>query len=193
MKAKIREQIAKSIDTKQKLLADENLIETIYEMANLCINALRDGKKLMIAGNGGSAADSQHIAGEMINRFRFDREPLPAIALSTDTSVLTAIGNDSTFDDVFVRQVKALGVPGDVFIAISTSGSSKNVIKALNVCREKKIKTIGLTGAKKNKMEELCDITLKIPSDETPRIQECHILVAHILCELIEEAMFQKL
>jgi D-sedoheptulose 7-phosphate isomerase len=192
MKEKITNLIANSISVKEKILNDEKATATIQEMATLCINALKAGKKLMIAGNGGSAADSQHIAGELINRFRFDREPLPAIALSTDTSVLTAIGNDVSFDDIFLRQVKALGMEGDVFIGISTSGSSRNLLKALEECRKKKIKRIGLTGAKGDKLAELCDVAFKVPSEETPRIQECHILIAHILCFLIEEAIFKK-
>ncbi len=192
MKELIKEQIKTSIAVKQSLLQDDKLLSVVENMARLCIDALRTGKKLMIAGNGGSAADSQHIAGEMINRFRFDREPLPAIALSTDTSVLTAIGNDSSFDDIFVRQIKALGTEGDVFIGISTSGSSRNILKALEVCKTKKIKTIGLTGAKGERMEQMCDIVFKAPSAETPRIQECHILVAHILCGLIEDALFKR-
>jgi len=151
---------------------------------------LRAGRKVLIAGNGGSAADSQHIAGEFVSRFAFDRPGLAAIALTTDTSVLTAIGNDYGYEKLFSRQVQALGVPGDVFIGISTSGKSPNVLRALEEARQKGLVTIGMTGNRGGPITSLCDHLLAVPSADTPRIQEGHIVMAHTLCLLVEQAMF---
>lgn len=186
----IKDQIENSIKTKQTMFADIELLTLIENAANLCINAYRSGNKTLLAGNGGSAADAQHIAGEFVSRFYFDRPGLPSIALSTDTSILTAIGNDYGYDELFARQVQAQGVKGDVFIGISTSGNSKNIIEALKICKEKEIITIGLTGETGGTMSELCDICIKVPSSETPRIQEAHILIGHIICCLVEEELF---
>ena len=147
----------------------------------------------MLAGNGGSAADSQHIAAEFTNRFNIDRAGLPAIALTTDSSVLTSIGNDYSFDKIFSKQVCALGNAADVFIAFSTSGNSANIIEALKECKLRGIKTIGFTGLSDGIMKEYCDILITVPSSETPRIQEIHILLAHIICGMVEEAMFLNL
>lgn len=186
----IAHQIKVSIEVQQALLADAAMLATIQQAATAAVKAYRAGHKLLLAGNGGSAGDAQHIAGEMVNRFRFDRPALPAISLATDTSVLTAIGNDSSFEQVFARQVEALGAAGDVFIGISTSGKSPNIIRALQACKKKKITRIGFTGQGGGEMAPYCDYCLAVPSRETPRIQEAHILVAHIFCALVEEGMF---
>ena len=190
MNRSIKSQISDSIRVKKAILNDPVLINSIKTAAERIVAAYRQGHKLLLAGNGGSAGDAQHIAGEMVNRFRFDRPALPALALSTDTSVLTAIGNDSAFDQVFARQIQALGTAGDVFIGISTSGHSPNIIKALQACARKHMFRIGLTGKSGGKMKALCDCCLRVPATDTPRIQEAHILIAHILCEIIEETIF---
>ena len=186
----INETIQQSINVKQKILADRSFVARIAQVANAAVKVYRSGHKIMLAGNGGSAADAQHLAGELVNRFRFDRPALPAIALATDTSVLTCIANDSSFKNIFARQVQALGVKGDMFIGISTSGSSPNVLKALEQCRTMKIISVGLTGRNSARMEKLCDYCLAVPSEDTPRVQEAHITIGHILCELIESSLF---
>jgi len=188
----ITHQIKASIEVKQAILADAAMLAIIQQSAAAAVKAYRNGRKLLLAGNGGSAGDAQHIAGEMVNRFRFDRPALPAISLATDTSVLTAIGNDSSFEQVFARQVEALGAAGDVFIGISTSGKSPNIIRALQACKTKKIIRVGFTGQGGGEMAAYCDYCLVVPSRETPRIQEAHILAAHIFCALVEEEMFGK-
>ena len=188
----IKTQIGDSIKVKQALLQNPAFLKSLETVARRIVKAFQGGHKLLLAGNGGSAADAQHIAGELVNRFRFDRPALPAVALTTDTSVLTAIGNDSDFDQVFARQIEALGVAGDVFIGISTSGNSPNILKALQACRKKGMIGIGLTGQAGGKMKALCDYCIRVPSSDTPRIQEAHILVAHILCGLVEDTIFGK-
>lgn len=190
MQQKIKTHIKASLDLKQKMLESEEILSAVEEAAKAIIYAFRNKKKLMIAGNGGSAADAQHLAAEFVNRFCFDRPALPAIALTTDTSVLTAVSNDSSFDKVFARQIEAIGNPGDIFMAISTSGTSHNLTEALNACRRMEIKTIGLTGIYGGQMKDLCSICIKMPSGETPRIQEGHILIGHIICSLVEEELF---
>jgi len=172
------------------LVADAGLARTIETVARLCAKALRDGNKLLLAGNGGSAADAQHLAAELVSRFYFDRPGLAAVALTTDTSALTAIGNDYGFERLFARQVDALGRKGDVFIGLSTSGNSPNILKALDEARLKGLVTVGLTGQGGGKMAALCDHCLRMPSSETPRIQEGHIVVGHTLCALVEREMF---
>jgi D-sedoheptulose 7-phosphate isomerase len=172
------------------IVADAEIALAIETVARLCVDALRAGNKLLIAGNGGSAADAQHLAAEFVSRFYFDRPGLAAIALTTDTSALTAIGNDYGFERLFSRQVEALGRSGDVFIGISTSGNSPNVINALAECRARGVVTIGLTGQAGGKMAALCDHCLRMPSGETPKIQEGHIVVGHIICGLVEREMF---
>lgn len=173
------------------LLQIENeLSTTIAKLAQRLIETFQIGNKLLIMGNGGSAADAQHFAGEIVGRFRLERPGLPAIALSTDTSLLTAIGNDYGFERVFSRQVEALAAPGDAVIGISTSGNSPNVFKALEVARQAGCSTIGLLGKDGGSIKDLCDISLIIPSHDTPRVQEGHITVIHILCDLIEQGMF---
>jgi len=155
----------------------------------LVIESYKAGGTLLIAGNGGSAADAQHIAGELVGRFLKERKALPAIALNTNSTIITAIGNDYSFDTVFARQVSAFGKPGDVLIAITTSGTSPNVLRAAEVARELGMKVIGLTGASGGSLKDLCDLCLCVPSRETPRVQEMHILIAHILCEITELAL----
>ena len=189
----VRGQIRDSIEAKTRLLQDNALVGKISLAAERMIEAYRSGRKTLVAGNGGSAADAQHIAGEFVSRFYFDRPGLPSIALTTDTSILTAVGNDYGYEKVFSRQVQANGVAGDVFLGISTSGNSPNILLALQECRAKGIATVGLTGAGGGKMAALCDICIDIPSDCTPRVQESHILVGHILCCLVEEAIFGHL
>ncbi|WDL74681.1 D-sedoheptulose 7-phosphate isomerase [Helicobacter winghamensis] len=188
----IKQQFIDSISVKNIILQDDALIGLIKEIALKITQAYRNGNKTLIAGNGGSAADAQHIAGEFVSRFYFDREGIPSIALTTDTSILTAIGNDYGYDKLFARQVQAQGVAGDVFIGISTSGNSVNIIEALKVCRDKGIVSIGLTGQSGGKMADLCDYCIKIPSTCTPRIQESHIVVGHTLCAIVEEELFGK-
>lgn len=188
----ISNQIKKSIDVKQKLLDSQELMDLIQEVALKCVEVYKNGNKTLIAGNGGSAADAQHIAGEFVSRFYFDRPGLASIALTTDTSIMTAIGNDYGYEKLFSRQVQANGVAGDMFIGISTSGNSVNVIEALKECKKKGIITVGLTGEKGGKMAEYCDYCIKVPSNETPRIQEAHILIGHIICAVVEEAIFGK-
>lgn len=188
----IRKHIQESIEVKKKLLEHEDVLENILKTSQVCIEAYKNDNKILIAGNGGSAADAQHIAGELVSRFYFDRPGLAAFALTTDTSILTAIGNDYGYEKLFSRQIQANACSGDVFIGISTSGSSKNIVEALKECKKKNIITIGLIGDKDCEMDKLCDICIKIPSTSTPRIQESHIVVGHIICAIIEEEMFGK-
>lgn len=166
-------------------------LQLIIQSAELVADTFKAGNKLLICGNGGSAADAQHLAAEFVNRFVIERPPLPAVALSTDTSIITSIGNDYTFDQIFSKQIKAIGKDGDVLMAISTSGDSKNVILAVKVARDMGIKTIGLTGKGGGKMAKMVDILLNVDSDVTARIQEVHITVGHIICELVDHILFQ--
>ncbi|CAO0821298.1 Phosphoheptose isomerase [Desulfarculales bacterium] len=164
----------------------------VTQAAEALAQALAAGQKLLVFGNGGSAADAQHLAAELINRFLMERPSLPALSLATDSSVLTAIGNDYHFEEIFSKQIKGLGQPGDVALGISTSGRSSNVLKALDVARAKQMLTIGLGGRECIEMAGLCDIMIRVPSDETPRIQEVHGLVIHILCELVDYTLFGR-
>lgn len=186
---KIRSQMEASVEVKREALNDGGLLEGISRAAQACVDAYRRGKKVLFAGNGGSAADAQHLAGELVNRFCFDRPGLPAVALSTDTSVMTAIGNDYGFERLFARQVEALGNEGDVFIGISTSGNSANLVEALKACKERGITSISMTGSRPCRMD-MADIALKVPSTDTPRIQECETLMGHIICAIVEEELF---
>jgi D-sedoheptulose 7-phosphate isomerase len=181
-----------SVSAMERAAGDEKLHATVRAIAGLIEKIFRSGNKLMLAGNGGSAADAQHIAAELICRFNFNRAPLPAIALSTDTSVLTAIGNDLGFEQVFERQLRGLGQRGDGFIAISTSGTSPNILAALRAARELGIAAIGFTGAGGGLMKDLCDLCLLAPANETPFIQQIHITAAHVVCDLVERSMFGK-
>lgn len=185
-------QVKKSYEVKQKIYNNKELMDLIQVVCMKTIEVYKNGHKTLIAGNGGSAADAQHIAGEFVSRFYFDRPGLASIALTTDTSIMTAIGNDYGYEKLFSRQVQANGVKGDMFIGISTSGNSANVIEALEECKEKRIITVGLTGEKGGKMAEMCDYCIKVPSNETPRVQEAHILIGHIICSVVEEAIFGK-
>lgn len=186
MIAQIQDHIRQSLETKQALLDSDAFQKNLAEAAFLCRQALSDGRKILLAGNGGSAADAQHIAAELVGRFEKEREALPGIALTTDTSALTAIANDYGYEEVFNRQVAGLGQQGDVFIGISTSGNSANIIKATEKAREMGLHTIAMTGSG-GKLQTLADVTLAVPSHRTANIQECHILAGHILCALIDE------
>lgn len=185
----IRAHISESIRVKQALLDDEALVEKIDTIAQVMIDAYKTGHKTLWAGNGGSAADAQHMAGELVNKFTFDRPGLPALSLSTDTSIITAVGNDYGFDRLFARQVEAQGCPGDVFIGISTSGRSKNIVEALTVCREKGITSVAIVGAAPCPLDD-ADYVIHVPSTVTPRIQESQTLIGHILCYLVEQSLF---
>lgn len=185
----IKAQVAASLRVKEALLGDASALEIIAQVADLLVNAYKGGHKSLWAGNGGSAADAQHMAAELVNKFRFDREGLPAIALTTNSSVVTAVGNDYGYDRLFAKQVEAFGVAGDVFVGISTSGNSRNLVEALAVCRERGVVTVALTGAAPCEMDAY-DYVIKVPSTETPRIQECQTLIGHILCETVERSLF---
>jgi D-sedoheptulose 7-phosphate isomerase len=188
MKQLIRERI-RDLQAVQNLFLEthaQDLIGLALDIAQ----AFSQGKKIMIMGNGGSAADAQHMAAEFINRFKIERAPLPALSLSTDTSILTAIGNDYGFDQVFEKQIQALGVSGDILLGISTSGNSPNIIRGFKTAREKKINTVALTGNRGGSMIEWADRPLIVPSSDTPHIQETHILAIHLLCELVDSSLF---
>ena len=185
----VHKQIQESIGVKQALLADEALMARIATIAGLMVDAYRAGHKTLWAGNGGSAADAQHMAGELVNKFTFDRPGLSALSLSTDTSIITAVGNDYGFEQLFARQVEAQGCKGDVFIGISTSGRSRNLVEALKACKAKGIVSVAIVGANPCPMDEY-DHVIHVPSTATPRIQECQTLIGHILCYLVEQALF---
>ena len=185
----IKTQMAESARVKQLMLQDEVLIEKIQDIAGIMVAAYRAGHKTMWAGNGGSAADAQHMAGELVNKFTFDRPGLAALSLSTDTSIITAVGNDYGFDRLFARQVEAQGCAGDVFIGISTSGKSPNLVNALAACREKGITSVAIVGANPCPMDGY-DFVIHVPSTVTPRIQECQTLIGHILCYIVEQELF---
>ncbi len=172
------------------MLADEVLLLQIEAAAQACIGCLRARGKILLAGNGGSSADAQHIAGEFVSRFAFDRPGLPAMALTVDTSILTAIGNDYGYEKLFARQVQANGNKGDVFIGYSTSSTSPNILRVFEEARKQKLACIGLTGNRRGPMLELCDYLLEVPSHHTPKIQEGHLVLGHILCGLVERALF---
>ncbi len=190
MNAYIAAEFAKALANMQSLAGDTALHADLLRAVDLCERALRDGRKLLFAGNGGSAADAQHWAGELVSRFYYDRPGLPAIALTTDSSILTAIGNDYGYDYTFARQVEALGQAGDVFVAISTSGNSPNILRAADAARARGVHVVGFTGRGGGKLAPLADICFRMPSDETPRIQEGHEFVGHLLCAMIEARMF---
>jgi len=186
----VKTYIQDSIQTKQLILNDANTVEKINNIAGVIVEAYKRGNKVLLAGNGGSAADAQHIAGELVSKFYFDRPGLSAIALTVDTSILTAIGNDYGFEKVFSKQIQANGVEGDVFIAISTSGNSKNLVEAIKEAKIKGIITVSLIGKKECEMDNLCDYQVKVPSFETPKIQESQIMIGHIICAIIEKELF---
>ena len=186
----IKEYIQASIETKQKILQDEGIQEKIRSAALAMVSAIRSGHKVLSAGNGGSAADAQHFAGELVSKFFFDRPGLPAFSLATDTSVLTAIGNDYGYEHSFERQVQAVGQKGDVFLGISTSGNSKNIVAAVIEAKKKGIMTVALTGAKECQLDSLCDTVIKVPSASTSTIQESHIMIEHMICAIVEDEIF---
>src|SRR5271165_2973541 len=188
----ILDYLIRSRDTVQAAIDDPIFCGTICEIVEVTANALASGHKLLLAGNGGSAADAQHIAGEMLSRLYYDRAPAAALALTTDTSVLTAIGNDYGYERLFERQILGLGCPGDVFIAISTSGRSPNILRAIDAARERRIVTVGFTGRTGGEMPSRCDMCLRAPSDSTPLIQQIHITAGHIICGLVEERLFSR-
>ncbi len=185
--------LASSIQTKQTMLADKALLDTITQIAHLLVMAFKDGKKVLFCGNGGSAADAQHLAAELSGRYYYDRPPLFAEALHVNTSYLTAVANDYSFDEVYARMIRAIGQEGDVLIGLSTSGNSANVLRAIEDARSLQMHTIGFTGAGGGRLKTSCDHWVPVPSNDTPRIQECHMLIGHTLCEIVEQAMFPKL
>ena len=189
---RLRAGIAASIATKQALLADEALLQQTVTTGDLMIAAFQRGNKVIFAGNGGSAADAQHLAAEFVSRFEFDRPGLPSISLATDTSMITAIGNDYGYENLFKRQLQAQARPGDIFVGITTSGRSKNVLAAFEVCKDLQVTSVALCGTG-GELEDKADIVLRVPSAHTPRIQECHILLGHALCAQVELAMFGHL
>jgi len=182
--------LAQSRDTLQAAIEDPAFCRTIDEIVSVTATALADGCKLLLAGNGGSAADAQHIAGEMLSRLNYDRAPIAALALTTDSSVLTAIGNDYGYERLFERQILCLGCPGDVFVAISTSGRSPNILRAIDAARQRRLVVVGFTGRTGGEMARRCDLCLHAPTDSTPLIQQIHITAGHIICGLVEERLF---
>lgn len=185
----MRQALRDSIAVKQALTREASLIAAAGRMV---AQAFRRGKKLLLCGNGGSAADAQHLAAEFVGRFRIERRALPAICLTTNTSTLTAVSNDYRFEECFARQVEAFGTAGDVLVAISTSGRSPNVLNAMRLARARHLRTIGLTGAAATDFVGLSDIPIVVPSRDTQRIQECHIIIAHVLCELVEALLYRR-
>ncbi len=186
----IKEQVKLSFETKQKIYENDDILKTISKVAKECIKAYERGNKTIFAGNGGSAADAQHLAAELVGRYGFDRPSIPSLALTTDTSALTAIGNDYGYDIIFSRQLFGMGVKGDIFFGISTSGNSQNIVNAFDVAKDKGITTVALAGKDGGKMAKMADYSIVVPSDSTPRIQESHILIGHIICDLIEKELF---
>ena len=186
----IKDQILASYETKKKILENQPLIDIIEDVCRRCVDVYRKGHKTILAGNGGSAADAQHIAAELVGRYGFDRPSLPSLDLTKDTSNLTAIVNDYGYDKVFSRQLEGMGQEGDLFIGISTSGNSINIINAFLSAKEKGITTVALVGRDGGKMAQMADIAIVIPSNDTPRIQESHILIGHIICDIIEKEIF---
>jgi D-sedoheptulose 7-phosphate isomerase len=181
-----------SIAVYESMLADRTLVASIVQLSAVASEAVRSGGKIMFAGNGGSAADAQHFAGELVSRFYYDRPAIASLALTTDSSILTAIGNDYHYERIFSRQIEALGRSGDVFVGISTSGRSPNVLGGLAAARRLGLRTVGLTGRSGGDMAAVCDIVIRIPSDSTPLIQQGHLLVGHLLCAMIEDAIHPR-
>ncbi len=186
----IKQAIETTLNTKTNILKNEDILGLIGDIAGEMISAFRKGNKVLFCGNGGSAADAQHIAGELSGKYYLDREPLNAEPLNINTSFLTAVANDLSYEQVFARLIKAVGRPGDILVALSTSGKSMNVIKAIEVANSLDMLTIGLTGESGGKMQGLCKYLIKVPSTDTPRIQESHILIGHIACDIVEKEMF---
>jgi D-sedoheptulose 7-phosphate isomerase len=191
MKRIVERSFVESIEAKRRCLKNNH--EPLIRAATMIVEAFNNESKLMIFGNGGSAADAQHIAAEFVNKFMIERPPLPAMALTTDTSILTSVGNDYNFDEIFSKQIKALGMEGDVAWGISTSGEAANVLAGLRVARNRGLRTIGMTGSGAGKMAEFAQVLLRVDAENTARIQECHITMAHIICELVDYQLFQRL
>lgn len=191
MLGEIKLQIRASISVKEALLADEKLLGQIHQVALTCLASLRAGGKIIFAGNGGSFADAQHLSAEFTSRFLFDRAPLASIALATNNSAISAIGNDYGYEQIFARELQGIAKPEDVFIAISTSGNSANILAAVRVAKELGVKTIGWSGTSGGQLKQICDC-ISIPSIDTARIQECHILIGHIVCGLVETEYFKR-
>jgi D-sedoheptulose 7-phosphate isomerase len=187
----IDRQIAEAQRIMSVMLKDKMILSALKGAVEACISGMRNGRKVLLAGNGGSAADAQHIAGEFVSRFAFDRPGLPAIALTTDTSIITAIGNDYGYETLFARQIQAHGNYGDIFIGYSTSGKSPNILRAFEEAKNKGLICIGMTGNGGGPMMELCDYLLQVPSTDTPKIQEGHLVLGHIICGLVENALFE--
>lgn len=190
MQSTIKSRITESIAVKQNILNNSALLESIEKIVNVCVEAFSNDKKILFAGNGGSAADAQHLAAEFSGRFYKDRTPLFSEALHVNTSYITAVANDYSYEEVYSRLIIAKGRKGDVFFGISTSGNSKNIIKAIEAAKKQGMIVVGMTGESGGKMKSICDFLLNVPSNDTPRIQESHILLGHIICELVEEKMF---
>ncbi len=190
---RIEESILESIKTKQLLLEDKQLINTIQEIAEQCISTFKNDGKVLLCGNGGSASDAQHIAAELSGRFNYDREPLFAEALHVNSSYVTAVANDYSYDVIYSRMIKAAGRTGDICIGISTSGNSKNVVNALLEAKNQGMITVAFTGSKTGKVDQIADYCVKVPSSNTARIQEAHILIGHVICEEIETSLFPKI
>ena len=188
----IQRYIKDSTVSLSKMSSDTQLMSEVTNIADECVSRLQKGKKLLFAGNGGSAADCQHMAGEYVSRFLFNRDGLPAIALTTDSSILTAIGNGYGFENLFSRQVEALGASGDLLFCYSTSGNSENILKAIKTAKKMNICVVGMTGSSKGKMDDMCDYLIQIPSEHTPHIQEGHLIAGHAICGAVEQQIFKN-
>lgn len=188
----IKDRVNSSIDVKNKIVNNETILGTIKNTASAIVNCYKNGGKVLFCGNGGSAADAQHLAAELSGRFYFNRPPLEAEALHVNSSYVTAVANDFSYDDIYSRYVDGVGKPGDVILGFSTSGNSENIVRALQVAKDKNMITVGLTGETGGKMKELSDFLLNVPSKDTPRIQESHIMLGHIICEIVEHQLFAE-
>lgn len=192
MREYIRSNIRESIETKKELLSNEEILSTIEEVCRVCIETYEKGNKIMVCGNGGSASDAQHMTGELVGRYKMERAGIPAIALNANAAVMTALGNDYDYDSIFAKQVVALGKKGDVLFAISTSGNSRNTVLACEAAKKMGITVVALTGNTGGILKTLCDYIINVPSDNTPRIQEMHILVIHSICGIIERELYNR-
>ncbi|MFT6333731.1 MAG: D-sedoheptulose 7-phosphate isomerase [Saprospiraceae bacterium] len=188
----IKQNIEDSIELKSKVLADKNILASINDAADAIVKCFQSNGKVLFCGNGGSAADSQHLAAELSGRYYYDRPPLPAEALHVNTSYMTAVANDYSFDEVYARLLQGIGSDGDIVIGLSTSGNSNNILKALKVAKEKKMITVGFTGEGGGRIAQYCDILVEIPSKDTPRIQECHMLIGHAICHIVELSLYPQ-
>tara|TARA_B110000259_G_C14033397_1_gene407799 strand:- start:5724 stop:6308 length:585 start_codon:yes stop_codon:yes gene_type:complete len=191
-KQNILNQLNESMSVLSKLTSNSDSIEIINNIASQFVNTIQSGNKILIAGNGGSASDSQHIAGELVGRFNYDRPGIAAFSLNTDTTIITAVGNDYGYENIFSRQVQAVGSSGDIFLGISTSGTSPNIVNAFKEAKKKKMINIGFCGLKVGNFDECCDLVFRSPSKDTPKIQEIHIMVAHTICSIVETTLFPK-